>query len=107
MRLACILTFLALLSPAAFAGVELLPGSSPQSAGYLREFAPIRVRVTDGAGVPVAQARVRFYLATYGFATVLEPVVLTGCVRDLGLQCEVLADNQGIAQLHTMRGVWP
>ena len=100
-RMKTLVVMLALLvSFPAAATVELLPGSSPQTAAVGFHYEPIRVRVTDAAGAPVAGVRVGFTLQwTFGSGTALAPASGEGpyCGYDMSWFCTATTDALGEA----------
>lgn len=92
---------LAALLVAAFsasATVTPLPGSTPQRALAGDFFpAPIAVRVTDAAGMPVAGVDVRWSIFI-SLVMDVDPISI-GCSIDLGYNCKRLTGPDGIAHL--------
>ena len=99
--LAAVCLTLGLCAGQARAAVELLPGSSPQRAEQGRDFAPIRVRVTDASGAPVAGTRVSLHIP---YGAPLFPSGLGDCLPDLGLNCAATTDAGGVAQFPPLYG---
>lgn len=89
----------------AHAALEILPGSSPQTAAVRFHYEPIRVRVTNAAGAPVHGASVGFSLSNWGFGHGSGLGVAGGagrCVIDLGVHCWSTTDERGEATLPTL-----
>jgi hypothetical protein len=100
---AFVVTLLAFALPAQ-AGLELLPGSSPQRADAGYPFQPVRVRATDASGIPVSGARVVMFIPLMG--GVIYPYS-GGCYSDAGYSCPATTDSQGVAELPRVYGVRP
>jgi hypothetical protein len=98
---AAVFLTLGLCAGQAQAALELLPGSSPQRAEQGRDFAPIRVRVTDASGAPVAGAQVTMHIP-YGMP--LLPAAPGNCLPELGLNCFAASDAGGIVQFPPLYG---
>lgn len=89
-----------LLCSQAHAAVEILSGPALR-AEQGRDFPPIRARMTDASGAPVAGARVHATVP-YGM-----PIAASGgetCYFELGLFCTATTDSAGIAQFPALYG---
>lgn len=86
---------LAWVPVAVHAGLTLLPGSSPQTTVIGELFpTPVRALVTDDAGRPVEGAFVHW--STWNVISIPRGI---NCIIDLGVQCDVVTDANGIADL--------
>ena len=100
-------SFFAYACLAASAAVTPLPGSSPQTATAGSMFSPVRVRVTDVAGNPVAGAYIYYSVGWYWSAVRIPPDGMAGCFPDLGDNCETVTDSNGVAELAPLVASYP
>ena len=98
---------LAMAGLAASAAVTPLPGSTPQTAPAGSLFAPVRVRVTDTDGNPVAGAYLYYNVGWYWSPVQIPPSASAPCFPDLGYNCEAVTDSNGEAQLATLEARYP
>src|SRR5438270_11519547 len=91
-----LLFFLLAVSTIASAGIELLPGSSPQSPPFGTTFPnPVRIRVFDDAtGAPVPGAEVFWSNPAPAIS-----ISSNNCNPDLGGQCSARTDGSGVLSL--------
>ena len=97
-----------LAATTARAGIELLPGSSPQVGIVGVPFEPLRVRVTDNAGRVLAGERV-VAAVPYQFPATLRPATGAGraCTEELGMFCEATTDARGEATFPALYAARP
>ena len=96
-----------LLPSASMAAVTVLPGSTPQVTMARAPFPnPIRVRVTDGDGAPVAGASVQYYDPAY--LTTASISNTRGCEYDspFGYSCMATTGSDGVAVFPALAGRW-
>lgn len=104
-----LLATLWLAASSAFAAIEVLPGSSPQTGVINQPLPnPVRLRVTDG-GVPVPNAWVEFvapYMApTWGGFASLNFTECHG--SDMNMVCDAITGEDGVAQFVSLGAAFP
>ncbi len=89
------------------AEVTPLPGSTPQQALRGDHFPnAIAVRVTYPSGLPASGVEIRYSVPPGGFGAV-DVDDRTGCYPDLGTNCRITTDADGVAEIRNLYARFP
>ena len=106
-----LVTLLLLACSAAHAGLNLLPGSSPQTVKSGDALAPIRVGLTDDHGVAVKGAPITYSISSTSTAPAVLVPPPTNCYFPNGIAsapvCPLVTDDSGILMLPAFIGNYP